>query len=263
MTRAGLEVALFRAGLASRGEGEWAHWGARLRQIETDITVPFVPEGDEMERWLDWAIGRAFRVYKVKVSGRVGDDLPFVQRVHRRLSAGPPGFTIRLDGNQGYTPRSCLHMLDALERRRLAVELIEQPLRRDDYAGLRQLAGRANVPIILDETVFSADDCRRVIEDRLGDGVNIKIAKSGIAESAAILRLARRAGLKLMIGCMTETMVGLSAGICLAAGTGAFDYVDLDSIHFLHHRGAGGAAATGGAEGIQVVGPRYVLGGVP
>ena len=70
--------------------------------------------------------------------------------------------------------------------------------------------------------------------------------------------------MKLMIGCMTETMVGLSAGICLAAGTGAFDYVDLDSIHFLHHRGAGGrVVATGGAEGIQVMGGRYELGDTP
>jgi L-alanine-DL-glutamate epimerase-like enolase superfamily enzyme len=50
-----------------------------------------------------------------------------------------------------------------------------------------------------------------------------------------ILHLAQRAKLKLMIGCMTETFVGLSAAIYFAAGTGAFDYIDLDSIHFLHH----------------------------
>ena len=241
MTLAGLEMALFRAHLASRGRSEFAHWGGRLRRIETDITIPFVPAGDEIERWMDYSIRKGFRAYKVKVSGRVDEDLAFVQRVHGRLSRGLAEFAIRLDGNQGYTRRSCLRMLDALERRRIAVELIEQPLRKDDYAGLRGLAARSPVPIILDETVASEGDCLRVIEDRLGAGVNIKIAKSGIAGSAAILAAARRAGLKLMIGCMTETMVGLSAGIFLAAGTGAFDYIDLDAVHFLHYRSVSGA----------------------
>jgi len=54
-----------------------------------------------------------------------------------------------------------------------------------------------------------------------------------------------------MIGCMTETMVGLSAGICMAAGTGAFDFVDLDSIHFLFHKAREG--------NITIAGPQYVL----
>ena len=255
MTLAGLETALFRAELASCGRSEFAHWGGRLRRIETDITVPFVPAGDEIERWLDLSIRKGFRAYKVKVSGRVEEDLAFVVRVHGRLSRGLEIFAIRLDGNQGYTQRSCLRMLDELSRRRIAVELFEQPLRRDDFAGLRNLAARSAVPIILDETVASEIDCLRVIEGRLGAGVNIKIAKSGIAGSAAILAAARRAGLKLMIGCMTETMVGLSAGIFLAAGTGAFDYIDLDAVHFLHYRPAAGSP-------IVVEGRHYVLGGM-
>jgi L-Ala-D/L-Glu epimerase len=95
---------------------------------------------------------------------------------------------------------------------------------------------RSSVPIIADETVFCPDDCKRVIDERLAHGVNIKIAKSGIADSQEILRLAQQARLKLMIGCMTETMVGLSAAIYCAAGTTAFDYIDLDSVHFLHYK---------------------------
>jgi len=92
------------------------------------------------------------------------------------------------------------------------------------------------VPIILDETIFSVEDLDRAISENLCNGVNIKIAKSGIAESLKIYRVAKKHGLKLMIGCMTETMVGLSAGIFFASGTDGFDYIDLDSIHFLHHK---------------------------
>jgi len=107
--------------------------------------------------------------------------------------------------------------------------------------------------VILDETVFDADACRRVIDEGLGDGVNIKVAKSGIAGSAAICKLARAAGLKLMIGCMTETMVGLSAGIYMAAGTGAFDYLDLDAAHLLFNGRRWGD--------ITIAGPRYLFTG--
>ncbi len=58
----------------------------------------------------------------------------------------------------------------------------------------------------------------------------------GIMESAAILAIAKKHGLKLMIGCMTETMIGMSAAIYLAAGSDTFDYIDLDGIFLLYHK---------------------------
>ncbi len=251
MTLAGLEVALFRASLACRSEGELDCWGAKARTIETDITIPHAASVEAVAPWLDRAVRTGFTTYKIKVAGDVEHDLAFVAGIVERLRRRLPAFVVRLDGNQGYSAMTYVDMIRALEKSRIGIELFEQPLRKDDWAGLGKIRGVGAAPLILDETVFTARDCQRVIDDRLADGVNIKVAKSGIAESAAILRLARAAGLKLMIGCMTETMVGLSAGIRLAAGTGAFDYVDLDSVHFLYHRGS--------PEGIATAGPRYVL----
>jgi L-alanine-DL-glutamate epimerase-like enolase superfamily enzyme len=196
-----------------------------------------------------------FRVHKVKVSGDVEADMAFVLAVRKALEARGRPYVIRLDGNQGYTTRTYQRMLRALAKARVEVELFEQPLRRDDYAGYKALAGRRAIPIILDETVFNPADCRRVIEENLGDGVNVKIAKSGIGGSAAIIRLARKAGLRLMIGCMTETMVGLSAGIFMAAGTGAFDYVDLDSVYLMEKAGR--------QRGIGMDGSSFVMEGSP
>ena len=71
-------------------------------------------------------------------------------------------------------------------RKEYPVELFEQPLKKDDYPGLKELAGRSPYPVILDETVFSRNDMDKAITERLGHGVNIKIAKSGITESLAI-----------------------------------------------------------------------------
>ncbi len=251
MTLAGLEVAMFRAALPMAPAAEWRHWGSRSRALETDITIPFVPNGDELKVWLNRIMPWGFTTYKIKVSGRIDRDMAFLNSVWEILRASLPHFVIRLDGNQGYTARSYARMICALEKAHIEIELFEQPLRKDDFAGLRRIRGVGRAPVVLDETVFCGEDCRRAIDSDLGDGVNVKIAKSGLAESAVIMRLARQAGLKLMIGCMTETMVGLSTGIRLAAGSGAFDYVDLDSIHFLHH-----PPRTGG---IAIDGCRYVL----
>jgi L-Ala-D/L-Glu epimerase len=118
------------------------------------------------------------------------------------------------------------------------VEVFEQPLRRDDFKGYEKIVKTSSILILLDESILTIDDASRAIDNNLCDGVNIKIAKSGIAQSSAILDLARRSGKRLMMGCMIETMVGLSAAIFLAAGTGAFDFIDLDSTHFLHGRNA-------------------------
>jgi L-alanine-DL-glutamate epimerase-like enolase superfamily enzyme len=236
MSLAGLEVAAFRAQLASTGAGELAYWGSRSRRIQTDITIPFITDPDALDAWLGWTIRTGFRTYKIKVSGKLDADLALVRAVHGRLAREVEGFVIRLDGNQGCTLASCLRMIDRLRKLGIGIELFEQPLPKDDLAGLKALTARSPVPIILDETVFTDADCRRVAQERLGHGVNVKIAKSGIEQSRRIVATARRAGLKLMIGCMTETMVGLSAGIRLAAGTGAFDYVDLDSVHLMFGR---------------------------
>ena len=160
-------------------------------------------------------------------------------------------FTIRLDGNQGFTEKTYLDFLDFLIRSNYPIELFEQPLPKNDYKGLKEIKKRSSVPIILDETIFNEADLERAIEDDLCHGINIKIAKSGISESLRLYNHAKKYGLKLMMGCMTETMVGLSAGINFAAGKGGFDYIDLDAIHFLRHSRSYGR--------IDIDGSRYVL----
>ncbi len=252
MAVSGLETALFRAFLATKGLDEHLYWGGRLRQIETDITIPFIPGNEMLPGWVDYAVRKGFRIFKVKVSGHVTEDMKFLSGLCRAVTDRVPGFTIRLDGNQGYSPGTFLQMADYIEKAGYAVELFEQPLPKDDYKGLKEIRGRSSVPVILDETVVTAEQAKRVVDEDLCDGVNIKTAKSGIRESLNIMTLVKGSGLKLMIGCMTETMVGLSAGIHLAAGSGNFDYIDLDGIYFLHHRGRYGS--------IEISAPWFFVG---
>jgi len=223
---------MFRAYLASVHSDENTWWGRKLTTIKSDITIPFVPDIANLTPWIQWAVRSGFDIYKVKVSGRVQQDTAFIRSITEILSESGRPYTIRLDGNQGFTCDSALYLLDRLDEK---IELFEQPLKYNDYQGMKRLCGQSPLPIIADETVFSVEDCQRVIEHGLAHGINIKIAKSGITQSREIIEMAKKTKLKLMIGCMTETIVGLSAAIYCAAGSGAFDYVDLDSVHFLHH----------------------------
>jgi L-alanine-DL-glutamate epimerase-like enolase superfamily enzyme len=236
MTTSGLEVALFRANLACKGITERAYWGGKTKKVQTDITIPFVLDKTFLLRWMNYALRKGFTTYKLKVSGNVEQDKVILSFVHNRLSSALQGFTLCLDGNQGYNKKTFRHIVSYIQRHGFNIEFFEQPLSKDDYHGFKEIKEFAPFPIILDESVITELDAKRLIEKNLAHGINIKIAKSGVMESTAIMDIARKHGLKLMIGCMTETMIGLSSAINLAAGTDAFDYIDLDSVFFLYHK---------------------------
>lgn len=236
MAISGLEVALFRAHLAIKRESEFGYWGGVERHVESDITVPFSSDGNAVRLWLHRAISSGFRVFKCKVSGDLTADCRFVSMIQSILKAAPDDARLRLDGNQGFTDNSALALIDRLEKLGVTVELFEQPLPKDDLRGLASVRERISIPLIADESVFSTESLRRALEIGACSGINIKVAKSGISESRRMMEIAQREGIQLMIGCMMETMTGLSAAIYLAGGSKAFDFVDLDSVYFLHHR---------------------------
>ena len=236
MTLSGLDTALFRAALSERGVSEHLYWGGRAQRIETDITLPALRNSAVLAQWTDRAVRQGFTAYKLKATGKVERDLEVVALVYGLLKRTSGSFTMRIDGNQGYTRDAFLAFADALQKSRYEIELFEQPLRKDDFDGLAYIKERSPAPIILDESVTGVQDAQRVVDNNLGDGINVKIAKSGIGESMQIIEMARRHHMKLMAGCMIETMVGLSAAIFMASGSGAFDFVDLDAVHFLYGR---------------------------
>jgi L-alanine-DL-glutamate epimerase-like enolase superfamily enzyme len=159
-------------------------------------------------------------------------------------------FALRLDCNQGYSVKTFLKMVDLVEQNAYNIQLFEQPLPKSNYKGLKEIKRYSPIPIILDETIFTGADMDMAVTENLCDGVNIKIAKSGITESGKIYGIAKQHGLKLMMGCMTETMAGLSAGIFFASGKSGFDYIDLDSIYFLYHKNH--------YNGITIDGPAFI-----
>lgn len=214
-------VPLWRA-LASSVAGRPA---ARPRSVATSVTISawpaLVAEGAARA-----AMQRGFRSFKVKVTGAdPQNDLARLMAVHRAA----PRAELLVDANQGFTPRAALAFARAMRLLRLPVALFEQPVARDDLDGLAQVARDSGLPVAADESVCRPAEARRLIARRGAQVINLKLAKSGLLGAREIIRLARRARVRLMLGCMAESAVGLAPSVHLACGSGVFHYIDLDS----------------------------------
>jgi len=226
---AAFECALLDALAASRGLSLADWFGGTVARLETDITLSACDDPADTEAAAREAVSEGFKIFKIKVGGDLDANLARVRAARRARPKAP----LILDGNQGMTPDGALRLVDRCLNDGADVRLLEQPLLKSDYPKMRALSRRCPVPIALDESCQTPADAARIVTDEAAKAINIKVAKSGLLRSLEIAAVARAAGLKLMIGCMTETGAGLSASVGLALGTGFFEFVDLDADHLL------------------------------
>jgi L-alanine-DL-glutamate epimerase-like enolase superfamily enzyme len=157
-----------------------------------------------------------------------------VARVRRVRDAVGPAPKIRLDANQGWTPRTAVQAIRAMEDAGLDVELVEQPLHAADLEGMAWVAERVNTPILADESVYGVRDLVAVIRHRAADLVNVKLAKcGGLAPARTLLELAREHGLGTMVGSMMESHVGVGAAAALVSAYPTSAVSDLDAAWWL------------------------------
>jgi L-alanine-DL-glutamate epimerase-like enolase superfamily enzyme len=138
-----------------------------------------------------------------------------------------------LDANASLSADAAIALLAALGSARPQVVLFEQPTGKRDLDGLRQVREQGAVLVAADESAASAGDVLELVAARAVDVINIKIMKCGIVEAMAMIAIARAAGLGLMIGGMVESKLAMTVSACLAAGSGGFGHVDLDTPWFM------------------------------
>jgi L-alanine-DL-glutamate epimerase-like enolase superfamily enzyme len=157
-----------------------------------------------------------FAVYKIKVG--TDDDRKILEGI-RAVTDKP----LRVDANEGWkTKEKALDMIRWMAG--MGVEIMEQPMPADRLEDIAWLKERSPIPIFADESLMMAADLPRIA--RAFHGVNVKLMKcGGIQEAVRIAAMARALSLKLMLGCMIETSIGISAGAAVAP---LFDYLDLD-----------------------------------
>jgi L-alanine-DL-glutamate epimerase-like enolase superfamily enzyme len=157
-----------------------------------------------------------FKVLKVKL-GR-DNDKEMIETI-REVTDKP----LRPDVNQGWKNKEeALRMIEWLATKN--VDFVEQPMPKEQVDDLAWLRERSPLPIIGDEGVQRLSDVKKAVG--VYDGINVKLMKcTGMREAFKMLTLGRALGMKLMLGCMTETSCAISAAAQLSP---LVDYADLD-----------------------------------
>jgi L-alanine-DL-glutamate epimerase-like enolase superfamily enzyme len=149
------------------------------------------------------------------------DDTARLQAPPRRRPGYPPA---RGDANAAWSYAEALRLLPALEA--IGLEMIEQPLGKDEHEAMGQLQKHTRIPLVADESVQSLADVERLAAAGVA-GINVKLMKvGGLTNAVTILRRAQQLGLRSMLGCMIETSVGTCA---MAQLTGLAEWIDLDA----------------------------------
>lgn len=187
-------------------------WQTPWQQLpETNYTIGI----DTPEAMLAKMMHKPWPIYKVKLG--TPNDIGIVQLLRSKTDA-----RIRVDANAAWTVTEALQLLPQLAD--LNVELIEQPLAKDDWEGMQQLYAASSIPLIADESCVSELDVAKCAN--YFHGINIKLTKcSGITPALRMIQQAKQLHLKVMMGCMNESSIGSAA---IAQFLPQLDYVDMD-----------------------------------
>jgi L-alanine-DL-glutamate epimerase-like enolase superfamily enzyme len=223
--------------------------GGSTSRVPTDVTL----SADAARDTAAARVADGFTVLKVKVGADPSTDVARVRAV--RQAAGPD-VTIRVDANQGWTPRQAVDVIRALHAQALDVELVEQPVPAWDLDGMAWVRDRVDLPILADESVYGVRDLIEVIRRGAADLVNVKLAKcGGLAAGRTLLQIAEEHGVGTMVGSMMEGPIGVGAAASLVAACGTTLTSDLDAAWWLARSPVSG--------GIRYDGPFVVLPDAP
>ncbi|MDL4838865.1 mandelate racemase/muconate lactonizing enzyme family protein [Aquibacillus rhizosphaerae] len=201
--------------------------GGYRNELETDFTVS-VNSPEEMVEDARKYINNGFSVLKIKVG--IGDVITDINRIKTIRESIGKDVIIRLDANQGWSPKAAVKAIKTMEDLQLDIELVEQPVQAENIEGLKYVTDHVDTLIMADESVFSLIDARRVLETRSADLINIKLMKAGgIYQAMKIAKLADSYGVECMVGSMIETKLGITAAAHFAASQKNITRFDFDA----------------------------------
>ena len=187
-------------------------WGFKLKNLpQSNYTIGI----DSIENMAAKMKEMPWPIYKIKLGTK--DDIEIVTELRKHSDA-----VFRIDANCGWTVTETIK--NSIELQKLGVEFIEQPLPASNWKGAKIVYNNSYLPIIADESCQIETDIEKCYD--YFHGVNIKLMKcGGLTPAKRMLEKAKILGLKTMVGCMTESSVGISA---IAHLTPLLDFVDMD-----------------------------------
>jgi L-alanine-DL-glutamate epimerase-like enolase superfamily enzyme len=198
-------------------------------RIQTSVSIGILPLEETVAKAKGY-VEQGFRILKLKVGLDADED---VRRAIAVREAVGRDVLLRLDANQGYDVATTLRVVDELENvHDVDIELIEQPTPAGELAQLKEVTGASSVPIMADESVMNISDTFVISAGQMADLINIKLMKTGgITGALRVNAVAQAGGIAAMVGCMSESIVSVAAGVAFACSQRNIQYADLDS-HF-------------------------------
>lgn len=195
------------------GQPVWKLWGLTLENLPlSDYTIGIDPVEKmvmKMKEFDGWPI------YKIKLG--TDHDLDLVRELRRHTDA-----VFRIDANTAWSAEQTIAYAPVLKA--LGVEFLEQPLKAGDWSGMKRVFAECALPVIADESCLVEEDVARCAGHF--HGINIKLTKTGgLTPARRMIAEGRRHGMKIMVGCMNESSVGISA---IGQLLPLLDYVDMD-----------------------------------
>lgn len=196
----------------SKGKKLYELWNYTIdKNPLTDYTIGI----DSIKKMIRKMKDLPWPIYKIKLG--TPEDIAIVTALRKHTDA-----VFRIDANCGWTVDETIK--NAIELKKLGVEFLEQPLKADDWEGHKEVYKHAVLPIIADESCIIETDVAKC--QHHFHGVNIKLSKcGGLTPGRRMIQQAKQLGMKTMVGCMTESTVGISA---IAHLLPQLDYVDMD-----------------------------------
>ena len=192
-------------------------WGTTAEHYPiTNYTIGL----DSVENMIDKMKEKPWPIYKIKLGTE--QDIAIIKALRAHTDS-----VFRIDANCAWNTEETIYNAPLLKE--LGVEFIEQPLVADDWEGMERVQHQSVLPVIADESCQIEEDVKRCALHF--NGINIKLTKcGGLTPALRMISRAKALGLKVMVGCMTESTVGISA---IAQLLPQLDYVDMDGAMLL------------------------------
>ncbi|WP_228235599.1 dipeptide epimerase [Allomuricauda sp. M10] len=192
-------------------------WGTNTNYYPTtNYTIGI----DTIEKMVEKLKEKPWPVYKIKLGTK--DDVAIVRELRKHTDS-----IFRIDANCAWTAEETIKNAPFLKD--LGVEFLEQPLKADYWEGMEKVKASCVLPVIADESCIVESDVEKC--GSYFDGINIKLTKcGGLTPARRMIAKGKELGLKIMVGCMTESTVGISA---IAQLLPQLDFVDMDGAMLL------------------------------
>lgn len=195
-----------------KGKKLYEYWNYSIQNNPlTDYTIGIA----SIEKMVSKMKELPWPIYKIKLGTH--EDIAIVKELRKHTDA-----IFRIDANCGWGIEETIN--NAVELKKLGVEFLEQPMKADHWEAHKEVFKYSVLPIIADESCIIEEDVAKCYNHF--HGVNIKLVKcGGLTPGKRMIEEAKKLGLKTMVGCMTESSVGISA---IAHLLPQLDYVDMD-----------------------------------